>query len=320
MTTKAIFLDRDDTLIADPGYINDPDQVQLLDGVPEALKAFRRLGFRLVLVTNQSAVARGIITEEQLQGIHERLETLLAQQSADLDRIYYCPYHPDGNVKKYRRASEDRKPRPGMLLRAAKDMKLKLEDSWCIGDRPSDIQAGVEAGCRTIQISTHSPVSGSAGEVKPDFVAVNLREAVNIVKQQQQNQRRQNAPSATPTPPPSSDRPSESPAPVPSDTPPPLPASAGHDSPPSEPASTEQRLINLSEQLRGMQRYDMFDEFSMFRLVAGITQMVVVLCLVLAVWLLLGADKQYESVYTALGFGLVFQTMALTLFIIRDRR
>ncbi len=320
MTTKAIFLDRDDTLIADPGYINDPDQVQLLDGVPAALKAFRRLGYRLVLVTNQSAVARGIITEEQLQAIHERLETQLAQQSADLDRIYYCPYHPDGNVKKYRRASEDRKPRPGMLLRAAKDMKLKLEDSWCIGDRPSDIQAGAEAGCRTILVNTHSPVSDASGEVKPDFVAVNLREAVNIVKQQQQNQRRKDAPSGAPAAPPSSGRPAESPAPTPSDTPSPAPSPGEPADPPVTPASTEQMLVNLSEQLRGMQRHEMFDEFSMFRLVAGITQMVVVLCLVLAIWLLLGADKQYESVYTALGFGMVFQTMALTFFIIRDRR
>jgi D-glycero-D-manno-heptose 1,7-bisphosphate phosphatase len=318
MSEKAIFLDRDDTLIADPGYINNPDQVQLLDGVPEALTSFRRLGYRLVLVTNQSAVARGIITEEQLQEIHEKLETLLAQQGADLDRIYYCPYHPEGSVKKYRRDSDDRKPNPGLLLRAAKEMKLALKDSWCIGDRLSDIQAGAAAGCRTILISAGSPVSGASGSAKPDFVAVNLREAVNIVKQQ--NQRRQNVPAPTPAPQPPSAEASESPMPTPAE---PASTAPTPDRPVERkaPASTtEQMLVNLSEQIRSLQRHDMFDEFSMFRMVAGITQMVVILCLVLAVWLLLGADKQYESVYTALGFALVFQTMALTFFIIRDRR
>jgi len=318
MSEKAIFLDRDDTLILDPGYINNPDQVQLLDGVPEALKSFRRLGYRLVLVTNQSAVARGIITEEQLQEIHEHLETLLSQQGTDLDRIYYCPYHPEGSVKKYRRDSDDRKPGPGMLLRAAKEMKLALKDSWCIGDRPSDIQAGAAAGCRTILISAGSPVSGASGSAKPDFVAVNLREAVNIVKRQ--NQRRQSVPVRTKSPRPEVTEPPESPMPVPAET----SASVPTPDQPVEreaPASTtEQMLVNLSEQIRSLQRHDMFDEFSMFRMIAGITQMVVVLCMVLAVWLLLGADKQYESVYTALGFALVFQTMALTFFIIRDRR
>ena len=95
MANKAVFLDRDNTLIEDPGYISHPDQVKLLEGVPEALSELRRMGYKLIVVSNQSAVARGIITEEVLAQIHEHLEELLTRQGAVLDKIYYCPDHPD---------------------------------------------------------------------------------------------------------------------------------------------------------------------------------------------------------------------------------
>ena len=105
MTDRAIFLDRDDTLIEDPGYISDPDRVQLIDGVSEALSQLRSIGYKLVVTSNQSGVARGIVTEEVLGNIHERLEQLLAEEGAYLDKIFYCPYHPDGVIKKYRKES-----------------------------------------------------------------------------------------------------------------------------------------------------------------------------------------------------------------------
>ncbi len=118
MPYKAIFLDRDDTLIEDPGYISSPDQVKLLEGVPQALSELKSLGYKLIVVTNQSAVARGIITEKVLETIHNRLCSLLAEHGVYLDAIYYCPYHPDGVIPKYRKESNDRKPNPGMLLTA----------------------------------------------------------------------------------------------------------------------------------------------------------------------------------------------------------
>ena len=124
MTDKAVFLDRDNTLIEDPGYINNPDQVKLLPGVPEALIELRKIGYKLIVITNQSAVARGIITEKILEKIHQKMKTLLAHAGAEIDKIYYCPYHPDGVVQKYRKESNLRKPGPGMILTAANEMNI----------------------------------------------------------------------------------------------------------------------------------------------------------------------------------------------------
>ena len=106
MSDKAIFLDRDDTLIEDPGYINHPDQVRLMDGVEKSLIELRAMGYKLIVVSNQSGVARGIVSEKVLGEIHNRLKQLLAEKGAPLDRIYYCPFHPDGVVAKYRKESD----------------------------------------------------------------------------------------------------------------------------------------------------------------------------------------------------------------------
>ena len=186
MANKAIFLDRDDTLIEDPGYINDPDDVKLLDGAAETLAAMRKMGYKLVVITNQSAVARGIVSEEVLEQIHERLETLLSRQGVTLDAIYYCPYHPEGVIGKYRRESDLRKPNSGMLLAAAEDMDIDLKQSWMIGNSYSDVAAGLKAGCKTILISSSaSPPERKGSDPKPDKIAVNIKEAVNIVKMYQ---------------------------------------------------------------------------------------------------------------------------------------
>ena len=147
MSHKAIFLDRDDTLIEDPGYISNPKQVKLLDGVPKALISLKNLGFKLIVVSNQSAIARGIITEKTLGTIHDRLRQLLAEEGAFIDGIYYCPYHPDGVVPKYRKESNCRKPNPGMFLKTAEEMDIDLSQSWAIGNSLRDIEAGKRAGC-----------------------------------------------------------------------------------------------------------------------------------------------------------------------------
>lgn len=183
MSSKAIFLDRDDTLIEDPGYINSPDQVKLLDGVPEALIKLKAMGYKLIIVTNQSAVARGIVTEKVLGEIHERLKHLLAKKGAYLDAIYYCPYHPDGVVAKYRKKSDCRKPNPGMLLAAADEMDIDLSKSWTIGNSAGDVEAGLRAGCKTILIDTQDHQQRlEPGRSTPHYTAVNITESVNIIK------------------------------------------------------------------------------------------------------------------------------------------
>lgn len=200
MSTKAIFMDRDDTLIEDPGYLSDPGQVKLLPGVPWALIQLKDMGYKLVVVTNQSAVARGIITENVLRKIHDRLEYLLAQQNARLDAIYYCPYHPEGNVAKFRRDSDCRKPNPGMLLTAADELDIDLAESWMIGNAGHDVEAGLRAGCKTILIDLPSRQK----QVRPDdpaphYRAVNIAEAANIIKKY--NRRPEDSPPPQPIPP-----------------------------------------------------------------------------------------------------------------------
>jgi D-glycero-D-manno-heptose 1,7-bisphosphate phosphatase len=183
MPNKAIFLDRDDTLIDDPGYLNDPGQVRLLSGAARALAQFKAMGYKLIVVTNQSAIARGIITEKTLRNIHDRLEHLLARENASLDAIYYCPYHPEGSVAKFRKESDNRKPNPGMLLAAADEFDIDLGESWMIGNAPHDVEAGLRAGCKTILIDLPSRQNQAGpSDPAPHFRAVNITEALNIVK------------------------------------------------------------------------------------------------------------------------------------------
>jgi len=183
MADKAVFFDRDDTLIEDPGYISSPEQVKLLPGVADALIQLRKMGYKLVVITNQSAVARGIISEVTLGKIHKRLIELLEQNGASIDNIYYCPYHPDGVVAKYRKESDMRKPGPGMFLLAAQEMGIDCSQSWAVGDTYRDVAAGRLAGCGTILIkSSINPVMKKLGDPEPDKIAINIKEVVNIIK------------------------------------------------------------------------------------------------------------------------------------------
>lgn len=193
MADKAIFIDRDDTLIDDPGLITNPDQVQLLPEAAQALVQFKKLGYLIFIVTNQPCVARGDVTEDQLEGIHRQLKRLLAEEGASVDEIYYCPYHPDGTIKKYAIESELRKPQPGMLLKAAADYDVDLDNSWMIGDRFGDIRAGKSAGCRTILVDVPGkPREQKPDDPDPDRKAVNLREAVNIIRMFEFHQKARN--------------------------------------------------------------------------------------------------------------------------------
>ena len=148
---KAIFLDRDGTLNPDPGYISRPEDFTLYAGTAAALKDLKEFGYLLILVTNQSGIARGLITPEQLDNIHQKLQQLLSENNLALDAIYVCPHHPDFP---YRGISncKCRKPAPGMILQAIKDFAIDAKTSYLIGDRSSDVKAAIQAGITPILI------------------------------------------------------------------------------------------------------------------------------------------------------------------------
>jgi len=329
MSHKAVFLDRDDTIIKDPGYINNPDQVNLVDGAVEALGELKALGYKLIIVSNQSGVARGIVTEDVLNEIHNRLKQLLSEKGVSLDAIYYCPYHPEGAVKKYRRESDLRKPNPGMILKAAKDIDIELSKSWVIGDRSRDIEAGFRAGCKTILIN--KPLYQAdylSDKPKPDYRSINLREAVNIIKQHHRTGSR----------PPDSTPPAVTKCyPVKQNiahTPKLEPEKEGQkieqENIEDEPSkaiehhqdveTSEQLLRDIRERLKNMQRREMFGEFSVMRLLAGIVQIIALFCLVICIWLLLAPERDNPSVFIALGLALLFQLMSLSFYSMQDRR
>ena len=152
----AVFLDRDNTLIANDGDLGDPEEVHLLRGVAEGLRTLREAGYRLVVVSNQGGVARGAFTEDDVDAVHQKIATLVDRGASGQDvinRFYYCPYHPEATVEEYRRDHPWRKPQPGMLLQAARDMNLDLARSWIIGDQPRDVEAGRAAGCHTMLLT-----------------------------------------------------------------------------------------------------------------------------------------------------------------------
>jgi D-glycero-D-manno-heptose 1,7-bisphosphate phosphatase len=183
MNRPAVFLDRDGTIIEDSGYLSEPEQVRLLPGAADAVKSFSKAGYRVVLVSNQSGVARGLFDERTLNAVHARLELLLKEQGAALDAAYYCPYldGPEAVVDTYRRDSELRKPKPGMLLQAAKDLRIDLARSWMIGNSASDIEAGRRAGCRTVLL-TGPAGNGATTGMDATVTVADLRGAVEILE------------------------------------------------------------------------------------------------------------------------------------------
>lgn len=154
---KAIFLDRDGTVNEYVGFLRNIDEFQLIENTAEAIKKINSSEYLAIIVTNQPVIARGEVTYEELKQIHKKMETLLGQEGAYLDGIYYCPHHPksgfEGEIKKLKIECECRKPKPGMLLEAAKDFNIDLEKSWIIGDSGNDILAGKNAKCNTAYIN-----------------------------------------------------------------------------------------------------------------------------------------------------------------------
>lgn len=181
MRRSALFLDRDGTLVYPRHYPSRPEELHLYNGVGAALKTFQEAGFRLIVVTNQAGIARGYFTGDDLQRMHTYLAGELAQSGVHLDAIYYCPHHPDGIIPELAIRCNCRKPQPGMLLRAAKDLELNLRRSWFVGDILDDIEAGNRAGCRTVLVDLGTEGRPEQQIRHPDFVARNTLHALRII-------------------------------------------------------------------------------------------------------------------------------------------
>lgn len=143
---RALFLDRDGVINVDHGYVHTPDQFQFVDGVFDLVKAAKAAGYAVVVVTNQAGIARGYYSEEQFHRLCAWMCEQFERQGAAIDKVYFSPYHPTAGIGRYLKDDESRKPRPGMLLRAQRELGLSLEQSILVGDQPTDIQAGHAAG------------------------------------------------------------------------------------------------------------------------------------------------------------------------------
>ncbi len=154
---KAIFLDRDGTINKLVAFLKNIDDFELIDGVDEAIKCMNELGYLVIVTTNQPVIARGDVTFDELELIHNKMETLLGNNGAYIDAIYYCPHHPDkgfeGEVKELKFDCDCRKPKPGMILKAASDFNIDLRNSYMVGDTINDIMAGKNSNCKTVLIS-----------------------------------------------------------------------------------------------------------------------------------------------------------------------
>jgi D,D-heptose 1,7-bisphosphate phosphatase len=297
------------------------------------------MGYMLIVVSNQSAVARGVVSEKDLGEIHNRLKQLLTEKGAYLDQIYYCPYHPDGVIPKYRKESDWRKPNPGMLLAAANEMDIDLSQSWSIGDSSRDVEAGLRADCKTIlitRLSAYKTNFGGPTEPKPNYKGVNMKEAVNIIKKYHRSSdevkvRTQPAPEPESKPVLKSKvKPKKKLKRKPVSEPEAQPASQTTEQPNQQQASqaeqdappegTEQMLISILGRLKSMQRANMFGEFSIMRLIAGVVQIIVLFCLLITIVLLMRPARQDNSVLISLGFAMVLQMMSLTFYIMQGRK
>lgn len=182
----AVFLDRDGTINEDVNFLSSPEQLVLIDGSAEAIKEANEIGLKVIVCTNQSGIARGYFTEDDLHKIHKRLDELLAEKGAKVDAYYYCPHHPTEGNGKYKLECECRKPKNGMLKRASQEHNIDLKRSFVIGDRLYDILAGKSSGATTILVLTgygkEAYEKCKSENLEPDFIARNLKEAMEIVK------------------------------------------------------------------------------------------------------------------------------------------
>ncbi|MFH1445566.1 MAG: HAD family hydrolase [Nanoarchaeota archaeon] len=187
---KAVFLDRDGVINSTDG--NAPlsaDRFFIMDGVSEAIKKLNEKGYLVIIVTNQPDIAKGLLTFKGLEEMHEKMKKILTKAGAHLDAVYICPHHPTkgfkGEIPELKMKCECRKPKPGLLLQAMKEYNIDSEQSWMIGDSKTDIVAGQAAGVRTIRVTCSEGAKSkeelALGEVRPDLIVYNLKEAVDFI-------------------------------------------------------------------------------------------------------------------------------------------
>ncbi|MHC5024533.1 MAG: D-glycero-alpha-D-manno-heptose-1,7-bisphosphate 7-phosphatase [Planctomycetota bacterium] len=307
----AVFLDRDNTLIANDGDLGDPGAVRLLDGVPEGLRALRDAGYCLVVVTNQAGVARGRFSEADVDAVHQRIARLVderGQTSHLIDRFYYCPYHPDAELDEYRREHPWRKPNPGMLLQAARDMGIDLAASWMIGDQSRDVSAGSTAGCRTVLINGNGRKK-AATVPETTVVVSNFREGVeHILKHPTNGATSLETPAAKPPPPPAAPAARlAAPAAAPERSAPTTPPRTGDDD------RLHRAIVELTEELRSDRLRGA--EFTSLKMAAGFCQLLVVLLALLGL-LQLGTTEVFFQWMTG---ALLAQIMTLTLIVLDQK-
>lgn len=183
MSNVAIFLDRDGTINFDPGYIKNPDDVKILPGVSEGIRKLKvELGFKIVVVSNQAGVSKGLMTIEDVHAVNNRIQELLKKENAEIDAFYFCPFHPDYDDEE---KSKCRKPSPLMLLKAAEELDIDLTRSFMVGDRAGDIEAGLNAGVKSIllqsEIAEEEIKNLESKNLSPLFIAKNFLDACEFI-------------------------------------------------------------------------------------------------------------------------------------------
>ncbi|HUW84265.1 MAG TPA: HAD-IIIA family hydrolase [Phycisphaerae bacterium] len=276
MSGRAVFFNRDGTIIPDSDLCTSPQQARLLPGVGAAIKRLRQAGFKGVMVTNQPAVASGLLDEQQLSAIHERLQTALAEQGAGLDAVYACSYAPgpEAVIEQYRRDSDLIKPGAGMLRQAAAELDLDLSACWVVGSKVRDVEAGRTAGCRTILIGD----AQQSQSVAPDFAAADLAGAVEIIVRQQ--------PGGPTVPAESQD---------------------GQD-------RIERQLAKVAQLLEQQQRSRMYQDFSLAKLTGAVVQMVAIG--LFGWGMLATVDGRIDAAFVRLLSAVFMQLLATTLFLL----
>lgn len=180
---KVIFLDRDGVISVEKDLLHKKEDIELLPRTAKAIQLLNKNNYTVIVVTNQPVVARGLCTLENVREIHEHLKNVLREENARIDEIYFCPHHPKaGNNPEYTKECECRKPKPGMILQAQKDLKIKsLSECFMVGDKISDIKAGFLAGCKTILVKTGYGGDDGFKDATPDHEAKDLYEAVTQI-------------------------------------------------------------------------------------------------------------------------------------------
>ncbi len=185
MTQSAIFIDRDGTINEDIGYVSRPDDLFIYSFAAEAIRRINQAGLKVIIITNQSGIARGYYTEATLAAIHEKLKRELTREGAQIDAVYYCPHHPQHGDERYRKVCDCRKPQTAMLERAAREHGIQLSTSYVIGDKASDINLATNAGAKGVLVMTGYGAETYANLERfpcyPTLVAKDLLEATTLI-------------------------------------------------------------------------------------------------------------------------------------------